>query len=211
MRGRVGGARGAACRASGFTVIELLVVIAIIMVLAAMALPMLAKAQAKARRALCVSNLREVGKALYMYSNNSDGVFPSKYNVAGPCDLRPLYPHYAQGLAVFGCPARKPPPSKVEHIGRKCVPPETGPWSTYEYCGEKDLGLHHGDINARLAVVMHDEDDYGGNTWLHREDNHGATGANILFLDNRVLWVKAADYVPTRGRGKAEWDRVTSD
>ena len=118
---------------------------------------------------------------------------------------------YAQGLAVFGCPARKPPPSKVEHIGRKCVPPETGPWSTYEYCGEKDLGLHHGDINARLAVVMHDEDDYGGNTWLHREDNHGATGANILFLDNRVLWVKAADYVPTRGRGKAEWDRVTSD
>ena len=103
--GRVGGARGAACRASGFTVIELLVVIAIIMILAAMALPMLAKAQAKARRALCVSNLREVGKALYMYSNNADGVFPSKYNVAGPCDLRPLYPQYTQELAVFGCPA----------------------------------------------------------------------------------------------------------
>ena len=202
--------KGRRGRAAAFTLIELLVVIAIIMILAAMSAPVLVKAQVTARRALCVSNLREVGKALYMYSNDFDGVFPSKYNVGGGDDLSALHPSYAPELTVFGCPARKPPPSSVEHITRKCIGAtgETGPYMTYEYYGEYDFGLHHGDINTRLALVMHDEDDWGLNGVLSRADNHGAAGGNILFLDNRVLWIKAPVWLATRGAGKGEWIRV---
>lgn len=63
----------------GFTLIELLVVIAVITILAGILFPVFAQARDAARRANCVSNLRQIALAHQMYVQDNDDTLPFWY------------------------------------------------------------------------------------------------------------------------------------
>jgi prepilin-type N-terminal cleavage/methylation domain-containing protein len=130
---RVGGRRNA------FTLIELLVVIAIIAILAAILFPVFAQARDKARMAACLSNCKQIGTAVMMYTQDYDETYYwqrvwNEVDELGPGSWGPTYQSYVRwsirhlpyikNEGVFKCPSDKdprrgfcPPPG-----GGGCVP-----------------------------------------------------------------------------------------
>ena len=87
----------------GFTLIELLVVISIVALLIAMLLPALKKAKETARRAVCLSNIRQISNGMHVYANENDGRFPPVHADAGPGGLPALrLPRTYPGFEIDG-------------------------------------------------------------------------------------------------------------
>ena len=66
-------------RHRGFTLIELLVVIALIAILAAILFPVFGRTREAARKTSCAANLRQLGLAAHMYSQDNDELLPCDY------------------------------------------------------------------------------------------------------------------------------------
>jgi prepilin-type N-terminal cleavage/methylation domain-containing protein/prepilin-type processing-associated H-X9-DG protein len=86
-----------------FTLIELLVVIAIIAILAAMLLPVLARAKQTSLRIACMDNLKQLGLAAMIYTGDNHGYFPPRYTADRWPDK--FYDSYGHSLKILLCPS----------------------------------------------------------------------------------------------------------
>jgi prepilin-type N-terminal cleavage/methylation domain-containing protein/prepilin-type processing-associated H-X9-DG protein len=89
-------------KTKGFTLVELLVVIGIIALLISILLPSLNRARETANRVKCASNLRQIGQAILLYTNENRGIYPRTCFSAG--SAVPLIP-YDQGYINSGASA----------------------------------------------------------------------------------------------------------
>ena len=146
---------------TGFTLIELLVVIAIIGILAALLLPALAKTKKKTLQVSCVSNQKQIGVALALYTSDNADILPllANWNALGGQDgtydffvaatNRALYSYQGNGQ-IFHCPS-----DQGDCFFAHPTPPGASCWSVFgsSYLAQwkmESFGVKHpfGDINS---------------------------------------------------------------
>ncbi len=94
-------------RSAGFTLIELLIVIAIIAILSAVLLPALASARERARRNVCMGNLKQLHLAFQMYAEDNDESFPPRQDALWANAAASVYPRYITNGRSFWCPSAR--------------------------------------------------------------------------------------------------------
>ena len=164
-------AEGFTPRETGFTLIELLVVIAIIAILAAILFPVFAQAREKARQTSCLSNMKQIGLAALLYSQDYDETLPLTERGGDVDDDHEyfwgdmLYP-YIKSWNLLTCPSASVP------MTFKASPPSPTAYSqefNYNYgindiiaadCGDADdpACQHLGVAGHTLAAVTYPSD-----------------------------------------------------
>jgi prepilin-type N-terminal cleavage/methylation domain-containing protein/prepilin-type processing-associated H-X9-DG protein len=205
---------------SAFTLIELLVVVAIISILAAILFPVFARARENARRASCMSNLKQIGMALMQYTQDYDEMYPRMASngdtviypngISGQSNwIMRIYP-YAKSVQIFNCPSNSQPPWK----GGRGISTSDDPNPVYVVSYGIN-SLLDGSATAisiasidKVSQTLMFADSAGGAPYallnyyygppdysvadssVRYMDDRHLEGANIVFADGHVKWKK---------------------
>lgn len=178
----------------GFTLIELLVVIAIIAILAAILFPVFAKAREAARAASCKSNLKQIGTALSMYTQDYDEmmiqvnycnmpqVMPSGQNSGGTCGTG-YYWLWQDQIFTY-----------IKNVGVYNCPSFTGTKYTGQYTGGHSYGINYASASYSTNATNMTGGVCPGNCGVNLAPGGGTSLAAIEDVSGTVLVNDATNY-----------------
>ena len=175
-------------RARAFTLVELLVVLAIIALLIAMLLPALKKSKEQANRVQCGSNMKQIGVALQLYSQDYRGAFPAPAVGARPEDW--IYWHRNRDV-------NKGP--LVKYFGNKFKP-------ALYVCPSDETITHPGTDPYKYSYTMNYNMTgypYPGPTWTRvpvRQTQVRQSSTKILLIDESSETIDDGAWAPQNYR-----------
>ncbi|MEO7719958.1 MAG: DUF1559 domain-containing protein [Capsulimonas sp.] len=188
----------------GFTLIELLVVIAIIAILAAILFPVFAKAREKARQISCISNMKQIGLGMMMYTGDYDEAYPlqSNYAPGGKDWTQAIQPYIKNGNSpnsyttvggVFSCPSFPSPDYNGQFIVRADVfPVGYNPGTSSPIVTQAQID----NVSEKIAMI-----EVGGNG----QNPYGSNNYNPItsFNADAYYWITANDAAHIHGTDSA--------
>jgi prepilin-type N-terminal cleavage/methylation domain-containing protein/prepilin-type processing-associated H-X9-DG protein len=163
--------------AGAFTLIELLVVIAIIAILAAILLPVLAKARQRADRAYCLNNMRQLAIAWIMYTDDNNGTLPPN----GDTSIQNLNT-WVQGIMKWDFP---PSPSNPDNYDTAYLYNSLlGPYSGHQ------VGIYKCPGDTKLAAKGARVRSVSMNAYMNGEINASTDSGVAGAMTNGVVYNK---------------------
>jgi len=189
-----------------FTLIELLVVMVIIALLIGLLLPALSRAKEEARKTQCRSNLRQIGLALMLYTNDNGGWTPEIGGAFGGrnADMIAYFPSSNPGCDVYGLlrPGEAPSTSNVT-MG------QPQPWLCSTARPSRPIGLGllwaGGYLTHRGAAILYCPSDNSGLTAKERKYN-----AWRKYDADEPFWTSKGLIVRGDADARGDWETPTA-
>ena len=168
----------------GFTLIELLVVIAIMAILATLLIPVIQRAQERARRAACMNNISQLYKLVMMYSMDKD---------CYPSNIVELAPRYLDDPELLKCRSdkwRKVAPSMA------AIKADTAD----QYCSYDlvlkctDGGLSAPSSESSMLLICDKNGGAGNVTEAGFGNNHKGEGGHVVYNSGAVKWLDTGNW-----------------